>query len=107
VRVEDVEALETVDHVDVALLHARLLEEHGRPSRLPDDVDGAVLVFGHRDEEAARVFAAANRAVYGHPAAVDLREAVGWVSVVDLRPRLAELDRERFGLDPRRTGGGA
>ena len=78
---------------DPALVRALLLERHGRGRRLPDDVDGRVLVFAHRDEAAAAAYAEADREVYGHVARHELRESVGWVNVVDLRPRIAELER--------------
>lgn len=93
--VDEVEALATVRYLDDSAVRDQLWREHGAPVRVRDDVDGQVLVFAHADEGAARVFAAADRVIYGHPTSVELREAVGWVSVVDLRPRLAELERRR------------
>ncbi len=95
--------VEEVGAADEYVLRERLYREHGVPRRVRDDVEGRVLVFAHRDEQAAKLYATADRVVYGHPASVELRESVGWVTVVDLRPRLAELDRERFGVDPRRS----
>lgn len=66
--------------------------------RLPGDVrdeqGDTVLVFAHADREHAEASAACNREHYGHPARAELREAVGWVSVVDLRPAIARA-RER------------
>jgi hypothetical protein len=71
--------------------------EHGRARQLPPDVVNdcgcaVVLVFAHRDRAGAEAYAAANRDEYGHPSWVELRESVGWCSVVDIRPALAELD---------------
>lgn len=60
----------------------------GFPRRVRDDVAGVVLVFAAGSRESAEASAAANREVWGHPARAELREAVGWVSVVDLRPAL-------------------
>lgn len=67
-------------------------EKYGYPERLADDIDGEVLVFGHTSQEAAEVSAKANREEYGHPCEVEQRNG-RWVTVVDLRPRLAEIDR--------------
>lgn len=60
--------------------------------RLPDDVPGRVMVFGHSSEAHAAVSAHRNRADYGHPAWHEQR-AGRWVTVVDLRPRIEALDR--------------
>lgn len=81
---------------DPQAVRARLVERYGQPRRLPDDVEGLVLVFGHASRAAAYAFALADRRVFGHPAERELREGVGWVSVVDLRPALAELDWRRL-----------
>jgi hypothetical protein len=81
--------------------HGRALREmeHGRARQLPPDVvengHPVVLVFAHRDRAGAEASAAANREEYGHPSWVELRESVGWCSVVDLRPALAALDAAR------------
>jgi hypothetical protein len=50
-----------------------------------------VLVFAHGSREAAEAGAACNREHYGHPSRAELRESVGWVTVVDLRPAIARL----------------
>lgn len=67
-----------------------LLAAHGQPTRLPDDVEGQVLAFAHSSRESAEAFAAADVEWFGHPAYAELRESIGWVSVVDLRPAIAQ-----------------
>lgn len=80
-------------------VRARLLARHGPPGRAlpPDVVDeyghGTVMVFAHRDRAAAEAYAAADRDHFGHPARAELRESVGWVCVIDLRPMLAAARR--------------
>jgi hypothetical protein len=66
-----------------------------RPARIRGDVSDeqgeVVLVFAHGSREAAEAGAACNREHYGHPSRAELRESVGWVTVVDLRPAIARL----------------
>lgn len=59
------------------------------PVRLVDEVPGEVLVFAHASEEEAKHSAKANREFYGHPSHHEQR--IIWVTVVDIRPALAEL----------------
>lgn len=68
-------------------------EKYGYPTRLPDDLDGLILVFGHTSREAAESSAKANRVEHGHPSHAENRDGQ-WVSVVDLRPRIAQIEQE-------------
>lgn len=79
---------------EVSLSREELLEEYGQPTRLPDDIDGQVLVFGHDSEEAALAYVDANIEHYDHEAWMEQREGQ-WVSVVDLRPAIARIERDR------------
>ncbi len=69
-------------------LHIR----YGLPRRILDDIPGQVIVFAHASRAAAEAYADGDRRYYDHPATVQLREAVGWVSVVDLRPAIARIE---------------
>jgi hypothetical protein len=82
-------------------IREQLVRLFGWPDRLPDDVRGEVLVFGHGSKLAAESYAAADWSIFGHPSRAEVREGVGWVTVVDLRPAIARADAE---LD-RQAGG--
>lgn len=70
-----------------------LLEKYGTPTRLPDDIEGKVLAFGHESHEAAHAYVQANKEHYDHRAWVERRYGQ-WVSVVDLRPAIARIEKE-------------
>lgn len=70
-----------------------LVEKYGWPTRLPDDIEGKVIVFGHESHESARAFADSNKKNNGHPTWVE-RRYEQWVSVVDLRPALAQIEKD-------------
>jgi hypothetical protein len=76
-------------------IREQLVRLFGWPDRLPDDVSGRVLVFGHGSKLAAESYAAADWSIFGHPSRAELREGVGWCTVVDLRPAIARADAER------------
>lgn len=73
--------------------------KYGHPERLADR-ETNVLVFLHSSQESAEVSAQRNRDIYGHPCHVELA-GEGWITVVDLRPAVAEfaLDGKRVNLD--------
>jgi hypothetical protein len=77
----------------MSLSREELLERYGQPARLPDDLDGKILVFGHDSEEAALAYVDANIEHYDHEAWMENRDGQ-WVSVVDLRPRIAQIEQE-------------
>ncbi len=86
----------STDDTDDRECSDRLIARYGRPRHLMPDIPGEVLVFAHETREAAEAFAEGNRRYYGHPSEAQLREAVGWVSTVDLRPAIARI-REEMG----------
>lgn len=62
----------------------------------PDDI----FAMAYATRATARLAARANREAWGHPTlGVVNVETVGWVSVIDLRPALAE-----HGCPPRKPG---
>jgi hypothetical protein len=76
-----------------AKMQAALFAAYGQPTALPPDVidedgTGVVRVYAVRSREAARAFVTAEREVWDNPARAELRESVGWVVVVDLRPKV-------------------
>jgi hypothetical protein len=66
-----------------------LRDKYGTPERLADR-EADVLVFRHTCEESARAFAAANNEDGSHPSTVEELDGY-WVTVVDLRPHLAQI----------------
>jgi hypothetical protein len=80
---------------------AALFARFGVPRALPPDVvdedgTGVVRVYAVGSEAAARAFVDAERGVlWGNPARAELRDGVGWVVVVDLRPAIAARKAER------------
>lgn len=70
-----------------------LLEKYGQSRRLPDDIEGKVIVFGHDSEEAALAYVDANIEHYDHEAWMENRDGQ-WVSIVDLRPAIARIEEE-------------
>jgi hypothetical protein len=66
-----------------------LMDVYGPTRTLPWDIKGEVAAYGVSSEEAARAYADAEDVMYGNPARVEVRESVGWVVVVDLRPQIA------------------
>lgn len=77
---------------DLRCLERRATDQVRRlPGDVRDEHGEVVLVFAHCCWAHAHDSARCNREHYGHPAWVELREAVGWVCVVDLRPAIAAL----------------
>lgn len=70
-----------------------LRAKYGEPVKLDDVVPGEVFAFLHNSQEAAQAFVDSNIENHGHPGWKEQREE-GWVSVVDLRPRLREIERQ-------------
>jgi hypothetical protein len=81
---------------DRAFIQAALFARHGqpvaiRPDVVDDDGTSVVRVYAVRDEDAARAFVLAELESWGNEARAEIREAVGWCVVVDLRPRIAKI----------------
>jgi hypothetical protein len=75
---------------------------HGQPRPIrPDVVDergtAVVRVYAVRDEAAAREYVRCELDLWDNLARAEVRESVGWVVVVDLRPKIAALDLEARG----------
>ncbi len=84
---------------DRALTQARLFAAFGLPHALPPDVvdedgTGVVRVYAVGSRAAALAFVTAEVEQWGNPARAELREAVGWCVVVDLRARVAAIRAE-------------
>jgi hypothetical protein len=77
-------------------MQAALFREFGQPTPLPpDEVDEdgtkVVRVYAVPSRRAADAYVVAEREVWGNPARAELREAVGWCVIVDLRARVAAM----------------
>jgi hypothetical protein len=76
------------DRADAPTSGAQLRAKYGNPERVADRAKH-ILAWRHASEESARAFAAAN----GSEGSVWYEDGE-WLSVVDMRARIAELDAQ-------------
>jgi hypothetical protein len=82
-------------HSERQRMRKYLRDAYGPTRRLPHDLENEVIPYGVSSEKAAYCYADAEWTLYGNSARVELRESVGWVVVVDLRPQIERHRRER------------
>ena len=79
----------------IALSSEELIAKYGTPTFYEWRENSTVYVSLHKTEESARAFANSNNSKHKHIAWVEKApHDAGWLSITDLRPALAQLDRK-------------